>query len=60
MLHHSNLIHLLHCHFNQINLYEKESIIYHNIDEKLTEEEIQKFKELAKKYEVEDKELNHI
>lgn len=32
----------------------------HNIDEKLTEEEIQKFKELAKKYEVEDKELNHI
>lgn len=32
----------------------------HNIDEKLTEEEIQKFKELAKKYEVEDKELNYI
>lgn len=32
----------------------------HNVDEKLTEEEIQKFKELAKKYEVEDGKLNHI
>lgn len=32
----------------------------HNIDEKLTDEDIQKFKELAKKYAIGDEKLNHI
>lgn len=32
----------------------------HNVDEKLTEEDIQKFKKLAIKYAVEDEKLNHI
>ena len=32
----------------------------HNVDEKLTEEDIQKFKKLAIKYAAEDEKLNHI
>lgn len=32
----------------------------HNVNEKMTEEDIQKFKELAKKYVIEDEKLNHI
>lgn len=32
----------------------------HNVDEKLAEEDIQKFKKLAIKYAAEDEKLNHI